>query len=157
MKCNCVLKYSASDGGSVTWFEPAPVRTTSDPNEVLPTINLKFYESSPATLKWSYNFTAVSILLVILKFNGVGIVNYQNGQTGVVYDQFQERFSGSFTPQSASLFISPVTAADDKANGIYTCELIASNSDVWVRAIQVQVIGEFKCVADLIEIIFPIQ
>ena len=50
-----------------------------------------------------------------------------------------------------------MTAADDKADGIFTCELIASNSDVWVRAIEVQVIGEFKCVADLIEIIFPIQ
>ena len=93
----------------------------------------------------------------ILKFNGAVIVNYQNGQTGVVSDQFQERFNGSFTPQSASLFIFPVTAADDKANGTFTCELTTSNADVWVRAIQVQVLGEFKCVANLIEIIFPLQ
>ena len=94
----------------------------------------------------------------ILKFNGAGIVNYQNGQTGVVSDQFKERFNGSFTPKSASLFIFPVTAADDKANGTFTCELATSmNADVWVRAIQVQVLGEFKCVANLIEIIFPLQ
>ena len=78
-------------------------------------------------------------------------------KTSVVSDQFQERFSGSFTPQSASLFISPVTAADDKANGTFTCELIAGNSDVCVRAIQVQVLGEFKCVAGPMEIIFPLQ
>ena len=111
---------------------------------MLPAINLNFYDRSPATLKWSYNFTAVSIILVFLKFNGAGIVVYQNGQTGVVSDQFRERFSGSFTPQSASLFISPVTAADDKANGKFTCELIAANSDIWVRTIQVQVLGKFK-------------
>ena len=89
------------------------------------------------------------MILVFLKFNGAGIVNYQNGQTGVVSDQFRERFSGSFTPQSASLVISPVTAADDKANGTFTCELIASNSDVWVRAIQVQVLGKLESVAGL--------
>ena len=116
---------------------------------MLPTINLNFYDRSPAALKWSFNSTAVSIVLVILKFNGAGIVNYQNEKTGVVSDQFQERFSGSFTPQSASLFISPVTAADDKANGTFTCELIADNSDFWVRAIQVQVLGKFKSVAGL--------
>ena len=119
---------------------------------MLPAISLNFYERSPATLKWSYNFTAVSLLLAVLKFNGAGIVNYQNGQTGVVSDQFRERFSGSFTPQSASLVISPVTAADDKAYGTFTCELIASNSDVWVRAIQVQVLGKFESVADILEI-----
>nr|XP_058961494.1 fibroblast growth factor receptor 3-like [Pocillopora verrucosa] len=130
-----------SDGGSVTWFEPSPVTTVSDPNEVLPTITLKLHDGSPATLKWSYNYTAASIILVFLKFDGVGIiVNYQNGQTGVVSDQFKERFSVSFTPQSASLFISPVTAADDKADGTFTCELVTSNADVWVRAIQVQVL-----------------
>ena len=152
MQNHCVLKYSASDGGSVTWFEPPPPRTTSDPNEVLPTISLNLYERSPATLKWSYNFTAVSLILAVLKFNGAGIVNYQNGRVGVVSNQFRERFSGSFTPQSASLVISPVTAADDKAYGTFTCELIASNSDVWVRAIQVQVLGKFESVADILEI-----
>ena len=110
---------------------------------MLPTIILKFNESYPAILKWSYNFTAVSISLVFLKFNGDGIVSYQNGQAGDVSSKYQERFSVSFTPRSASLFISPVTAADDKANGTFTCELIASNADVWVRAIQVQVLGKF--------------
>ena len=117
---------------------------------MLPTITLKLHDGSPATLKWSYNYTAASIILVFLKFDGVGIiVNYQNGQTGVVSDQFKERFSVSFTPQSASLFISPVTAADDKADGTFTCELVTSNADVWVRAIQVQVLGKIKNVAGL--------
>ena len=119
---------------------------------MLPAISLNFYERPPATLKWSYNFTAVSILLVILKFNGAGIANYRSGQAGVVSDQFQERFGVSFTPLSASLFISHVTAADDKAYGTFTCELIASNSDVWVRAIQVQVLGKSESVADILEI-----
>ena len=95
---------------------------------------------------WKFSFPKMldSYRDLFLKFNGAGIVNYQNGQTGVVSDKFQERFSGNFTPQSASLFISPVTAADDKANGTFTCELIASNSDVWVCAIQVQVLGKLR-------------
>ena len=42
-----------------------------------------------------------------------------------------------------------MTNADDKANGTFICELIASNSDVWVRAIQVEVVGKFKSVAGL--------
>ena len=115
---------------------------------MLPAINLNFFDGSPATLKWSYNFTAVSVLLVFLKFNGAGIVAYQNGQVGVS-NLFKERFNGSFTPQSASLFISPVTAADDKANGTFTCEITGSNADVWIRAIQVQVLGKFESAAGL--------
>ena len=88
----------------------------------------------------------------MLKFNGAGIASYQNGQAGDVDSKFQERFSVSFTSRSASLFISHVTAADDKAYGAFTCELIASNAEVWVRAIQVQVLGKLKSIADLLGI-----
>ena len=62
--------------------------------------------------------------------------------------KFQKRFSVSSTPGRASLFISPVTLTDDKANGEFSCRLIDSTPDTWRRAIQVQVIGELESVPD---------
>ena len=41
-----------------------------------------------------------------------------------------------------------MTVADDKANGEFSCELIDSYSNIWKRAIQVQVIGKLESVAD---------
>ena len=52
------------------------------------------------------------------------------------------------TPQSASLSISPITIADDKSNGEFSCELIDAESGAWKRAIQVQVIGKLESVVD---------
>ena len=48
----------------------------------------------------------------------------------------------------ASLFISSVTVADDKANGEFRCELIDSSPDTWKRAIKVEVTGKLESVAD---------
>lgn len=79
----------------------------------------------------------------IIRFNGTGITNFQsNGQEGEVDNRFKNRFSLNATPHSASLFISKVTADDDKANGAFSCDLIASNKDVCRRHIQVQVLGK---------------
>ena len=64
------------------------------------------------------------------------------------YPKFQERFSFSSALGRASLSISPVTVADDKANGKFRCELIDLGTDTWKRAIQVQVIGKLESVAD---------
>ena len=40
-----------------------------------------------------------------------------------------------------------MTVADDKAYGEFSCELIDSIADYWMRAIQVQVIGKLESVA----------
>ena len=54
-KYNCDLKYSPSDGGSVTWHEPTPAWTTSNPAELLPPGIVQVYEGSSVTLNWSYS------------------------------------------------------------------------------------------------------
>ena len=146
----CDLKYSPSDGGSVTWYEPSPVSTTSNTAEVLPPGIVQVYEGSSVTLNWNFSLSVGLGLGFIIKFNTVGIVNIgkDGSAAGPIRAEFQKRFSVSATPQSASLSISPVTIADDKSNGEFSCELNDANSDAWKRAIQVQVIGKLESVAD---------
>ena len=85
----------------------------------------------------------------VIKFKNDGIVRINaDGSAGPVRAKFQERFSVNSTLGRASLFISPVTVADDKANGEFNCELIDSNPNTWKRVIQVQVIGKLKTVAE---------
>ena len=144
----CDLKYSPSDGGNVTWHEPSPARTTSDPAELLPPGIVQVYDGSSVTLNWSYNLT-LGLSYGALKFNNDGIVILQAaGSAGPVTAQFQKRFNVSSTSGRTSLFISPVTVADDKSLGEFRCELTDSTATTWKRAIQVQVIGKFKTVAD---------
>ncbi|CAH3158947.1 unnamed protein product, partial [Pocillopora meandrina] len=134
-------KYSPSDGGSVTWYEPTPVQTTSNQAEDLIPGKLEVYEGSPAILNWNYNLTAI-LLSVILQFNDVSIVAISSdGKVGPVNHNFRERFSVNIsTPQNISLSISKVTTADDESNGEFTCELNDLNAAKWRRAIQVQVV-----------------
>ena len=147
-KYNCDLKYSPSDGGSVTWHEPTPAWTTSDPAELLPPGIIQVYDGSSVTLNWNYSLT-LGLVFGAIKFNSDGIVIIQgDGSAGPLTAQFQKRFNVSSTSGRASLFISPVTVADDKSLGEFRCELIDSTATTWKRAIQVQVIGKFKTVDD---------
>ena len=86
----------------------------------------------------------------VIRFNTVGIViiRADGSAAGPIRAEFQKRFNVSTTPQSASLSISPITIADDKSNGKFSCELTDGNSDTWKRAIQVHVIGKLESVAD---------
>ncbi|XP_066024433.1 fibroblast growth factor receptor 2 [Pocillopora verrucosa] len=128
-----------TDGATVTWYEPTPVQTTSNPAEALIPGKLAVYEGSSATLNWNYSLSSV-LTLVQLRFKGVFIVAVlPTGQAGPVNASFRQRFSVSSTPQSVSLLISKVTAVDDKSNGEFSCELDDLPGATWRRAIQVQV------------------
>lgn len=138
------LKFYPAVGGSVKWYEPTPVRTTWNPNEVLPPGIVQVSEGSFITLNWNYSLTS-GLFGVVLKFNSAGIVNiHSNGQAGAVNDNFKERCNITSTPGSVSLYISHVTVAEDKANGEFNCELIDSNAVTWIRTVQVQVQGKLK-------------
>ncbi|XP_022800751.1 fibroblast growth factor receptor homolog 1-like [Stylophora pistillata] len=129
-----------TDGGSVTWFEPTPVKTTSNPAEVLPAGIVHVYEGSSASLNWSYSLTLGLGLGGFVRFSNIGIVTINSdGSAGPVRDNFQKRFRVSSTPGRISLSISAVTVADDIVNGEFSCMLLDSNADTWKRAIQVQV------------------
>ena len=148
MLYNCDLKYCPVDGGSITWIESTSTIATSDPNEVIPLRIVPVNNGSSVTLNWSYSLTAV-LLGGAITFNGSRIVGIKpDGSPESVEPSFQERFSVSSTLGRASLFISTVTVADDKAYGEFRCELVDRDLDNWKRAIQLQVIGELESVAD---------
>ncbi|XP_027050695.1 muscle, skeletal receptor tyrosine protein kinase-like [Pocillopora damicornis] len=129
-----------TDGGSVTWHEPTPAWTTSDPAELLPPGIIQVYDGSSVMLNWNYSLTQ-GLVFGAIKFNSDRIFIIQgDGSAGPLTAQFQKRFNVSSTSGRASLFISPVTVADDKSLGEFRCELIDSTATTWKRAIQVQVI-----------------
>ena len=111
---------------------------------------VQVYEGSSATLNWNFSLSEGLGLGFSIKFNAITIVSIgkDGSPASSIKAEFQERFSVSATPQSASLSISPVTIADDKSNGEFSCELSDANSDAWKRAIQMQVIGKLESVAD---------
>ena len=112
-KYNCDLKYSPSDGGSVTWHEPTPAWTTSNPAELLPPGIVQVYDGSSVMLNWNYSLT-LGLVFGAMKFNSDGIFIIQrDGSAGPLTAQFQKRFNVSSTSGRASLFISPVTVADN--------------------------------------------
>ncbi|XP_022810527.1 uncharacterized protein LOC111347562, partial [Stylophora pistillata] len=129
-----------TDGGSVTWYEPTPVITTSHPTEVLPPGIVQVYEGSPVTLNWNYSLTT-GFFVAVMPFNVAGIVSISSaGQAGAVSSYFQQGFNASSTLGRGSLFINNVTVADDRANGEFICDIIDFNADTWRRTIRVKVI-----------------
>ena len=117
---------------------------------MLPPGIVQVYEGSSVTLNWSFSVSVGLGLGFFIKFNTVGIVSIRadGSAAGPIKAEFQKRFNVSATQRSASLSISPVTIADDKTNGEFSCEIDDANSDTWKRAIQVQVIGKLESVAD---------
>ena len=100
-------------------------------------------------MNWNFSLSVGLGLGFIIKFNSIGIViiRADGSAAGPIRAEFQKRFSVSATPQSTSLSIFPITIADDKSNGEFSCELNDANSDAWKRAIQVEVIGKLESVA----------
>ena len=126
------------------------MRTTSNQTEVLPPGIVQVYEGSSATLNWNFSLSEGLGLGFSIKFSTINIVSIgkDGSLASSIKAEFQERFSVSATPQSASLSISPITIADDKSNGEFSCELNDAKSGTWKRAIQVQVIGKLESVVD---------
>ena len=133
----------------MTWFEPTPSKTASDPNEALTPGFVQVYEGSSVTLKWSYNLSLGLGLGGVIRFKTDAIFNIKaDGSATPVMAQFQERFTATSTPGRTSLIISPVSVSDDKLFGEFRCELLDSIGNLWKRAIRVQVIGKLESVAD---------
>ena len=115
---------------------------------MLPSDIVQVYEGSSVTLNWSYSLS-LGLRLGVIKFKDDPIVLIDaDGSANPVNAGFQERFSLTSTAGRASLFISPVSAADDKVFGEFRCELTDSMGVSWKRAIKVQVLGKFKTIAD---------
>ena len=115
---------------------------------MLSPVIVQVYEGSSVKLNWSYSLTS-GLGLAVIKFKDIGIVSIGgDGSAGPVNAKYRKRFKISSTLGRASLSISPVTVDDDKFFGEFICVLIDSTATNWRRAIQVQVQGKFKIVAD---------
>ena len=140
--------FSISDGGSVTWFEPPPVETTSDALKELTADSRPIFEGSTnAPLRWNFSLTAdenpVTLITIALKLNGVSVATIvaSTGQIGI-QTSFQGRYNVSWIPQLATMTIFNVTAED---NGEFCCEvstLEGASSKVWKRKVTVEVVGK---------------
>ena len=133
----------------MTWFEPTPSKTTSDPNEVLPPGIVQVYEGSSVTLNWSYSLSLGLGVGGVVRFKTDAILSIRaDGSATPINAQFQERFRATSTLGRTSLIISAVNVSDDKFFGEFRCELLDSNGNLWTRAIEVQVIGKLESVPD---------
>ena len=133
----------------MTWFEPTPSKTTSDPNEVLHPGIVRVYEGSSVTLNWNYSLSLGLGVGGVVRFKTDAVFSLRaDGSATPVNAQFQERFSATSTLGRASLIISAVNVSDDKIFGEFRCELLDSSGNLWKRVIQVQVIGKLESVAD---------
>ena len=80
------------------------MRTTSNQTEVLPPGIVQVYEGSSATLNWNFSLSEGLGLGFSIKFNAITIVSIgkDGSPASSITAEFQERFSVSATPQSAS-------------------------------------------------------
>ena len=116
---------------------------------MLPPGIVQVYEGSSVTLNWSYSLSLGLGLGGVVRFKTDSIIIIRaDGSATPVNAQFQERFSATSTLGRTSLIISAVNVSDDKFFGEFRCELLDSNSNLWKRSIQVQVIGKLESVAD---------
>ena len=93
VQCNCDLKYSPLGGGGVTWNEPFPVRTTSNPGIG------QVYEGFPITLNWNYSLTSC-LSLGVIKFNSDGVVSIRTDDSAdpVNAKLFNRSYTDSYQP-----------------------------------------------------------
>ncbi|XP_066025263.1 uncharacterized protein [Pocillopora verrucosa] len=129
-----------TDGQIITWHEPTPAQTTENAAEKMSPAVVQVYEGSSVTLNWTFNLTS-KLRFGVIYFNTDAICTVNAaGVVDSAADKFQQRFNVSSTTGKVSLFISPVTVGDDRANGEFRCELIDSIPKTWKRAILLEVI-----------------
>jgi len=135
--------FNISDGGSITWYEPLPVETTSDVN-VYHTNSTQLLEGATnATLSWNFSLTPdLSFNSLSLEFNDeiIGGV-LASGLAGLI-DAVTERFNFIWIPkQKATLMIFNVNSNE---SGTYDCVVNTEqgfDTKAWISKIQVDVVG----------------
>ena len=129
-----------SDGTSITWYEPLPVKTASASGDDLTPAETKLLEGHPGSLSWNFSLTSVAVFAVNIKFNSDSLAIGPTSAVNVP-DGFKDRFNVTKISQRFTLVIFNVTAAYDESNGEFSCELITGTGG-WFRRIQVKVVGK---------------
>ena len=130
---------------SVSWYEPPPVGTATDPTEDL-THSIRLVEGSiNEPLSWNFSLIDLTLLSLTLKLGDATAARIIPSADATEVDgSFTSRFSLSWIPQNVTLNIFSVTTADE---GVFTCELFVrptrgGNTQTWKRNIKVTVVGK---------------
>ena len=133
-----------SDGGSVTWYEPPPVETSSNNSIELTTDSRQLLEESRnVQLSWNFSLTGgLNLITVDITLNKVKVATVVplSGDSGLA-SGFEGRFNVTWTSQRVTLIICNVTEDDD---GEFTCELNTfqgAQNKIWKRKMKVEVVG----------------
>ena len=130
-----------SDGASVTWHEPLPVKTISTVGNDLGPAETKLLEGYPGSLSWNFSLTSVNPYAVVIKFNTKSLAGGPTVSAVNVADDLKDKFNITKISQRLTLVIFNVTAAYDESNGQFSCELL-SLAGGWNRKIQVKIVGK---------------
>ena len=153
-------KLCVSDGSSITWYEPPPFQTVTDP-AIISKANKSLIKGS-FDEEVSCNFTLTSdlrLITVSMKLQSSSIANYVQSKHALsVQPGFKSRFNATWVPNRLTLILFNVTPAD---KGEYRCEVltleIASSSvQTWERIIQVSLLGKLGELAMIIIIKIPL-
>jgi len=134
-----------TDAGSVAWYEPPPVETTSDANIELTADSRQLLKGSThVQLSWRFSVASnLNLIAVILALNSVDVATVvpSTGNAGPA-SGFEGRFNVTGTSQRATLIIFNVTEDDD---GEFGCELNTfegAQNKIFKRKMKVEVVVE---------------
>ena len=139
-----MLRCLYSDGGSITWFEPPPAQTVTDPSRVSATNKSLIKGSLNEELSCNFSLTpGLRIIAVSMKIGGRTAATFvQNQKTPSVDPSFASRLNATWFPNKLTLIIFNVTAAEEEE---YLCQVVSvSPAQVWIRKIHVSLLGKLR-------------
>ena len=129
-----------SDAQSITWYDPPPVTTISDSQEVH-TSKIQFDEGSiNEQLNWRFSATQTVQFVTLKKLDDTIVVATISPSTKevTVSQDFTSRVNVTWATGHVTMVIYKVTTSD---NGVFSCELIVPGN-VWISNIEVAVLGK---------------
>ena len=141
-----------SDAQSITWYEPPPVTTISDSQEVH-TSRTQFYEGSiNEQLNWRFSATQ-TVQFVTLRLDDTVVANILPSTEEVtVSKDFTSRFNITWATGHITVVMYKVTTSD---KGVFSCQLSVPGN-VWRSNIQVVVLGKVIVIIIIVIIIIII-
>ena len=128
-----------SDAQSITWYEPPPVTTISDSQEVH-TSKIQFYEGSiNEQLNWRFSATQ-TVQFVTLKLDDTNVVAtiLPSTEEVTVSKDFTSRVNITWVTGHITVVIYKVSTSD---KGVFSCQLSVPGI-AWRSNIQVVVLGK---------------
>ena len=148
------IKLYVSDGSSITWFEPPPFQTVTDPATISRANKSLIIGSFDEEVSCNFTLTSeLSLITVSMKLQSSSIATYVQSKHALsVQPGFESRFNATWVPNRLTLILFNVTPAD---KGEYRCEVLtlaigSGSVQSWARIIQVSLLGKLGKLAMII-------